>query len=100
MRARTTIRMTAARTPGQSRARRMIKTLLDKNADASLRVLVSTCLIAIGITLVYSVWRIQLATVTIRISNQTIREIRDYAVRRDAEIFPLVHEIRGDVKNA
>jgi len=50
-----------------------------------------TCIIGIVIALVYSIWRIQLATVT-------IREIREYAIRRDAEVFPLVHEIRDGVK--
>jgi hypothetical protein len=69
----------------------MIRTLPDKNADASLRVLVSTCILGIAITLVYSIWRIQLATVA-------IREGREYAIRRDAEIWPIVNEIRDNVR--
>jgi hypothetical protein len=68
----------------------MIKTLSDKDTDTSARILMITCAVGIAIALVYSIWRIQLATVT-------IREIREYAIRRDAEVFPLVHDIQDDV---
>jgi len=76
----------------------MTRTYLDRKTDATARILTITCAVAITIALVYSIWRLQLASTSIRLGNETIREIREYAIRRDAEICPLVHEIRDGVK--
>jgi hypothetical protein len=69
----------------------MIKTLLDREADARIRILVSACIVAIAITLGFASWRIQLASVA-------IREFREYTVRRDNEVWPIVREIRDNVQ--
>lgn len=69
----------------------MIRALLDREADARIRILVSACIVAIAITLGFASWRIQLATIA-------IAESREYAVRRDNEVWPILREIRENVQ--
>lgn len=74
----------------------MIKTLLDKNADASLRILISTCVIVIVITSIYSIWRIQVAGVALRESGREQREfmqrLEDHLGRQDAMLSRLIDQ--------
>lgn len=68
----------------------MIRDLLDKHPDTSIRVLFSACVVGIAISLVFAIWRIQLAVT----EN---RELRAYTIKRDAELWPIIKEIRGNV---
>lgn len=67
-----------------------LRTMLDRNEPIAVRMIATTCIFVLVISVAYSIWRIQLASVE-------IRDLRAYIEKRDAEIWPIVREIRGNV---